>query len=148
MKRIFIAFLLAVAAVSSGLAAPEAQERAEVYYYIGVEFCRSCHAREDKNAGPKLKTCFSWVGSAHANAWEKLPEEDRNNPDCLRCHTTGYGLPRRAGISEKDLRGVQCEACHGPGSGYFTWRVMKDPVKAREFGLWDPTKEICQKCHW
>lgn len=148
MRRILIALALAAAVASADPAISENRGYTEVYYYIGVEFCRSCHARDDKKAGPKLKTCFSWEGSAHARAWEILPDEDKNNPACLRCHTTGYGLPRRAGIDEKALRGVQCEACHGPGSGYFTWSVMKNSEKAKENGLWEPVKEVCQRCHW
>ena len=96
---------------------------------------------------PKLRVFHSWETSAHARAWESLPEEERDNPACLRCHTTGFGMPRRPDIPDEALRGVQCEACHGPGSHYFTWRVMKDRKKAMKNGLVLPGREVCVKCH-
>ena len=86
--------------------------------------------------------------AAAVGAVEAIREQDRDNPACLRCHTTGYGMPRRPDVSDEQLRGVQCEACHGPGSHYFTWTVMKDREKAQERGLIIPTREVCGKCHW
>ena len=65
--------------------------------------------------------------------------------DCGRCHTTGYrteghqdNLEGIAGTWAID--GVQCEACHGPGS-----RHADDPhgVLMRV----DRTSQLCGKCH-
>ncbi|GAB6064302.1 multiheme c-type cytochrome [Deferrisoma palaeochoriense] len=117
-----------------------------VFRYLGAKWCKPCHNRDSPN--PKLRVYHGWEDSAHARAWEVLPEEERQNPACLRCHTTGYGMPRRADTSEEDLRGVQCEACHGPGSHYFPWRIMKDPVLSRERGLVIPDRDVCGRCHW
>ena len=141
MKRIaaLALFLLAVPRMSPA-------EPQTVFRYLGVKWCKGCHSRESPN--PRLRIYHSWEDSAHARAWEDLAEEDRNNPACLKCHTTGYGMPRRPDVPDSDLRGVQCEACHGPGSHYFTWRVMKDPERAQELGMVKPTREVCAKCHW
>ncbi len=49
--------------------------------------------------------------------------------------------------TDKDLRGVQCEACHGPGSAYKSMKVMKDPKLARQNGLWEVTRDVCMRCH-
>ncbi|MBI5014254.1 MAG: cytochrome c family protein [Deltaproteobacteria bacterium] len=117
-----------------------------VFRYMGVKWCTGCHSRESSN--PKLRVFHSWEGSAHAKAWEVLPEEDRANPACLKCHTTGYGMPWRSETTAEDLRGVQCEACHGPGSHYYTWNVMKSRPLALSRGLWLPTREVCAKCHY
>jgi hypothetical protein len=140
------AVVLASALVLWGLAGDGAAQSEPVFRYLGVKWCRGCHSRRSPN--PKMRVFHSWEDSAHARAWAVLPEEDRANPACLRCHTTGYGMPRRAGVSDEDLRGVQCEACHGAGSHYFSWGVMKDPEKSRERGLLKPTREVCNKCHW
>lgn len=137
------ACLLFVAAEAADRDRPEPQT---VFQYLGVKWCRGCHSRRSPN--PKLQIFHSWEGSAHARAWEDLPATDRDNPECLRCHTTGYGMPRRADTTDEDLRGVQCEACHGPGSHYFTWTVMADPDKARDRGLVMPDREVCTRCHW
>lgn len=42
---------------------------------------------------------------------------------------------------------LDCEACHGPGSGYSPMAVMKDPAKARAAGLVMPDKSFCSQCH-
>lgn len=65
--------------------------------------------------------------------------------DCARCHTTGY-TPQghqdgREGIEGTwSFAGVQCEACHGPGS-----RHAADP-----YGVFMPIKhssQLCGECH-
>ncbi len=43
---------------------------------------------------------------------------------------------------------VECETCHGNGGDYWKMTVMKDPAKAKEAGLIQPTKVNCTaKCH-
>ena len=42
---------------------------------------------------------------------------------------------------------LDCEECHGPGSGYKSKSVMKDPDKARAAGLVIPDKAFCSQCH-
>ncbi len=143
-----LAVAAALVAALPGLS-PRAQAQAPaetVYRYLGVKWCKGCHSRQSNI--PALGLFHTWEDSAHARAWETLPPEHRANPECLRCHTTGYGLPRRPDVPDEELRGVQCEACHGPGSHYFTWSVMKDPERARRLGLVTPTREVCARCHW
>lgn len=98
-----------------------------------------------------------WEDSEHARAYEDLSEEERKNPFCLKCHVTGYNEPMSPGIETKDLFGVQCEACHGPGSLYKNVEIMNENEyktnysqqrkKAIEVGLILPTEEDCKKCH-
>jgi len=47
---------------------------------------------------------------------------------------------------KKEL-GVQCEACHGPGSDYKAISVMKDKAAAVAAGLIIPDEAMCKKCH-
>ncbi len=146
-----LAGCLVLCLVAAGAAAAGPREirppSPPVFRYLGQKWCMPCHDRRG-GRNPKLSVYHGWLDSAHARAWDDLPEDQRDNPECLRCHTTGFGLPRRADTTDADLRGVQCEACHGPGSHYFPWRIMKDPKRSREMGLVIPTREVCTRCHW
>ena len=109
--------------------------------YMGAKFCRTCHSSADNDRYHK------WLESRHAQAFDALSGAEMTNTRCLSCHTTGHDQPIFEKSMRKDLRGVQCEACHGPGSEYKSMRVMKNPKMARENGLWDVTREVCLKCH-
>lgn len=100
--------------------------------YMGAEYCGSCHQGEYK----------SWLTSAHAKASEDLPEEHKNNLACLSCHATGV-LER----NEPFFKGVQCEACHGPGQHYASVHVKKDPVLSKLLFMQKPNEESCRHCH-
>jgi mono/diheme cytochrome c family protein len=141
-----LGWALALALVPAGAGADYGRPVTQtVHRYLGVKWCVTCHSRSSSN--PRLSMYHTWEDSAHARAWDDLPAADRDNPQCLRCHTTGYGMPRRPDVPDEELRGVQCEACHGPGSHYFTWRIMKDPERATANGLWRPTRDVCMRCH-
>lgn len=80
--------------------------------YLGMDVCARCHG--------DLLPAFTL--SRHFRAIESLKTRgEASNSSCLACHTTGFG--RETGYSldgeEKGapyLQGVQCEACHGPGT--------------------------------
>ena len=77
--------------------------------YRGKDGCLDCHPAESAD----------WARSPHSAAWRSLVERgEDDNPDCLPCHTAGFGQP--GGFvdpaRERALLGVQCEACHGPMS--------------------------------
>jgi predicted CXXCH cytochrome family protein len=56
-----------------------------------------------------------WTQTLHKVAWDNLPAFGKTNPDCLPCHTVGFGQP--GGYVDQattpHLAGVQCENCHG-----------------------------------
>ena len=68
----------------------------------------------------------AWSATPHSKAFAALGEANQTNKACLGCHTTGSGKAMAAGKTDKDLQGVQCEACHGPGSEYKAMAIMKD----------------------
>ena len=85
--------------------------------YIGADSCKKCHITQHR----------TWKKMKHANAWNDLPEQYRNPEKkdeagrvCMSCHVTGYGHADQNGFVDAEtsphLLGVQCEACHGPGS--------------------------------
>jgi len=92
------------------------------FEYIGMKKCEVCHREEAIG-----NQCVVWDSVGHARAYnilgtkqaldiaEKISvKEPQNDLKCLKCHTTGGG---RAEITKTE--GVGCEACHGPGSGYY-----------------------------
>ncbi|MBU4186388.1 MAG: cytochrome c family protein, partial [Proteobacteria bacterium] len=74
-----------------------------------MEKCKDCHAEH-------VETYSRWKYSRNFRILE-MRGKDRD-PECLRCHTTGYGKPGGFVDIEKtpDMKNVQCEACHGPAS--------------------------------
>lgn len=98
--------------------------------FIGAEKCKMCH---------KLQY-DSWLATRHAKATETAKASTRwtFEASCLACHATN---------NDEKLPGVQCEACHGPGSDYRAMSIMKDRQKAIANGLIIPTQETCNGCH-
>ncbi len=91
---------------SSGVSGVEAT-------YVGAKTCAQCHPN----------TYQRWLTTKHAHAYEPLTDPKRNreaDADCVRCHTTGFEFA--GGFTDPksvpDLRGNQCENCHGPGSAH------------------------------
>jgi len=85
--------------------------------YVGAKTCKKCHMRQYR----------TWKKMKHFDAWNALPakykapdQKDDQGRACVSCHVTGYGDADRAGFIDatksENLLGVQCEACHGPGS--------------------------------
>lgn len=150
---LFIGILTSTAGVSSAKSPDE-------YKYLGYDRCKGCHAKQ----------FVSWKeGSMGAEAFEALKPGERaeskvdagldpnkdytNEPECLRCHATGYGKPGGFINADEtpDLAGITCEACHGPGESY--WKVMAKKrrtytlVNLVKKGYFPPEQPICDQCH-
>lgn len=128
--------------------------------YVGVTACaRRCHARDQ--IGDQLG---AWNDGPHAGAYETLGTPEalelaasagiEGNPqeaaECLRCHTTAWGVPdSHLGSRFDATQGVQCESCHGPGDDYKGRDVhSEDPVAGAAAGLISsPGEEVCTRCH-
>lgn len=127
-------------ATPTGVATLTASAFAQEHSYLnGRDGCRKCH----------LKQYRSWEATPHATAHDKLEGDDANNPECLQCHTTGMGKPGGfvSRAETPKLLGVQCEACHGPGSDYSDKELMKDRDASVAAGLVIPDAATCQGCH-
>lgn len=116
---------------------PIARSQTTADLYVGEQACASCHLAAHKTN----------LASAHMRAYATLvAKKSEFDPDCLRCHTVGYGA--RDGFLNLQrtakLAGIQCESCHGRGG---------DHVKATDAGLrrvstFRPvTPNTCVKCH-
>jgi hypothetical protein len=101
--------------------------------YASSGACVNCHSDEFAR----------WTLTKHAQAWiELVRRNETNNPECVGCHTTGYGEPGGLGtLNDTNIRqfkGVQCEECHGPMGGHPSDPdVTSSPV----------TRQACLKCH-
>ncbi|MCB9357909.1 MAG: cytochrome c family protein [Calditrichaeota bacterium] len=143
-NRIIIIAAICLAFVASAFA----QDEAKTPTYVGSGKCKMCHKGE-KNGN----IWETWLETPHAKAMSKLDPakgEDKN-PECLACHTTGYGAGGYDAMAEmmgaEDLGGVGCESCHGPGSEYKSKKVMESREASIAAGLWIPDENTCKKCH-
>ncbi|HEX6095171.1 MAG TPA: multiheme c-type cytochrome [Thermoanaerobaculia bacterium] len=141
-------------------------------HYLGAASCSSsgCHgATQPLDATRVLQNeYYTWLNSdRHAQAYNVLFDERSariaknmrlkkrayEEKACLDCHTTNIPAPQIAGnIDLED--GVQCEACHGPASG---WRaehteegwtheqsVARGMTDLRDIAV---RGHICHRCH-
>lgn len=99
--------------------------------YVGAEPCAACHAA----------TARRWARSHHAGALLTLERaQHAHDPECLPCHVTGLGHPGGANASTVPLQGVQCEACHGPGSDHIA-------APTARYGALPRDASACVACH-
>jgi YVTN family beta-propeller protein len=74
--------------------------------------------------------------------------DPQKSHQCLQCHTTGAQYDGASFQNSFDFRdGVQCEACHGPGSEYSPEAVMLDKAAAGLAGLREVNEKTCLTCH-
>jgi hypothetical protein len=119
LRRGFIILIITVAVLLMLKPTRSQRVRAD---YVGVGVCQKCHGLE--SIGNQYRV---WASSTHASAYvvlkggkgrEVAQRAGVENPPgdyrCIRCHTTGGG---KSEVTRTE--GVGCEACHGPGSGYF-----------------------------
>lgn len=101
--------------------------------FVGADGCVACHAQESAQ----------WRGTPHATAWETLRDDQHGrDPACVGCHVTGWKVP--GGPQEvaviSPFRGVQCEACHGPGRSHVRAPSASNIVRS-------PDESTCRTCH-
>ena len=135
----------------------QAAAKGKMPVFVGSERCISCHP----SAGAV------WHKTKHSDAYQtlvdkKLPSNRQYDPECIVCHTVGFGYQTGFTTADKTpkLENVGCESCHGPGS-----RHSNNPADAEQLALINPWKappgesavqkarrlrridDFCQKCH-
>ncbi|MEA2751200.1 MAG: hypothetical protein QOI41_5343 [Myxococcales bacterium] len=101
--------------------------------YVGIDSCTNCHEEPRK----------VWDQTKHAHAYATLSTQFKEfNLDCVSCHVTGYDRPGGSTVTHvDDLKDVQCEVCHGPGSLHAAKpEKVKIPVAK-------PSADVCLSCH-
>ena len=110
-----------------------AEEMREGDGYTGGQECVPCHKTE----------YHQWYNTRHRRAFLTLLNRQRYMlPDCVNCHTTGYGHPEgyTRFTQTENLAGVQCETCHGPGKLH---AAEPETVKMRR----EMDQKFCVQCH-
>jgi hypothetical protein len=103
--------------------------------FVGDDGCARCH---------KPAMAF-WRTTVHARAWKTIVDGGKTGfDDCVSCHVTGYGEMGGSSLGHLgNLKDVQCETCHGPGSVHVAAEGLEEPPAIR---LGTP-ESICLRCH-
>ncbi|CAD7770651.1 MAG TPA: cytochrome C [Candidatus Desulfofervidus auxilii] len=111
------------------------QVLAEQAVYVGMDKCKACHSKI-------VKEYSGFKRSRNFRILEMRGKE--HDPQCLPCHTTGYGEPGGFVSVEKTphLKNVQCETCHGPASLHLKATTLEEKRKTVKV-----PHNICTKCH-
>lgn len=118
-------------------------------WYLGQAVCAQCHGDIAAKLAP----------SKHMQAYQTLVGKGKQATSCAKCHTLGYNRPSGWNAIEDrdkaqwDLRGVQCENCHGPGE-YHVLLQQGQPApedllrRGRDGqGLIPASAATCVQCH-
>lgn len=129
---------------------------AEENTYVGLKKCKMCHKGEKKGevyekwlAGPHSKAYTSLASEKSHEVYASLGKtgDPQQDPECLKCHITGFGGDSLT-VSKLDINnGVTCEACHGAGSGYWKKKTMQDREMAIAGGMIADPLAGCVTCH-
>ena len=138
--------------------------------FVGNKTCKKCHVKQYKSwEKTKMAGTLGVLKPQELSdkkAAAKLdPDKDYTaDPECLKCHTvgfgsaTGYEIPppddKKAQRRAAKLAGVGCESCHRPGREYvelhkeiqdtsrdYTWAEMAAA------GMYQIGSEVCLECH-
>ncbi len=111
------------------------QRNANNGIFLGSRSCEHCHSAINNE----------WEISRHGKAIESLIAKHKDyDMQCLPCHVTGMDGKGTVGgfVSMQEngwMVGVQCEACHGPGSQH--------AQRPKKFKTKKITASTCIKCH-
>jgi hypothetical protein len=161
MNKKTLGIILIIAMVfSTGYFVDRAKSEENQKKFVGAGKCKMCHSSDKKGAQYK-----SWEASKHSKAYQNLGTAEakaagakvgvtdpQNDPKCLKCHVTAYGVDAKF-LDKKYAKeeGVSCESCHGAGEMYVDKKAMEGisqgTTKPESVGLIIPTEELCKKCH-
>ncbi|MFA5100561.1 MAG: cytochrome c family protein [Candidatus Omnitrophota bacterium] len=140
MKKLFVITMVAVFVfvALSLFVTSSPRAFAQENKFVGAEKCKGCHPQQYKDFESRKFT----------KAWAVLQMRGKTkDPECLKCHVTGYGQPGGF-ISEEEtpyLRYKQCEACHGAGGKHAANAGDTEAKTAMKNYVKD--KDACIQCH-
>ncbi len=152
----------------------QGDKKQPVATYMGAKSCKKCHSDQYKSwKKTTMAKSFEVLLPGKAEEAKKkagldLKKDYTKDKTCLPCHTTGYGKPGGYAIPPEGdssaakklqkkataMQGVQCEACHGPGSLSSKYKKKHEKYKWSDLvdkkltdGVKFPDKENCLECH-
>ncbi|UCC44700.1 MAG: hypothetical protein JSU65_01870 [Candidatus Zixiibacteriota bacterium] len=133
LLQLLLSAAMVLVFVGAAWADEPAKEEKPQHTYVGVKKCKICHKKDG--------IYDSWAATKHATAWDSLSAEQQKDEALKPYYTTGS-------TPDGDLlTGIQCEACHGPGSDYKKKSIMEDREAAIAAGLIIPDATTCARCH-
>lgn len=111
--------------------------------YVGAKECGKCHT----------KAYAKWKDSKHAHAMDSLvsakPAGQDYNPECVKCHATGYEYQGGfvSPVKTPTLAGNQCENCHGPGGKHSQEPKNQEWIVQMRLSKHTVEQTTCIKCH-
>ena len=98
--------------------------------FLGAQACEGCHKKQHD----------FWKSTKHYNAMASIHASNSSHlPECIACHTTGYGPAFVKPADAEIFNGIQCEACHGTRPEH-----VQDPKANRFLQIAEST---CLPCH-
>jgi len=98
--------------------------------YLKAAACKDCHEAQYEN----------WTRTKHFKAFDGIiASGGQRRPECITCHSTGYGQAFLDPAETKEYSGVQCEACHGTQPNH-----VKDP---KNYPFSSISESTCLPCH-
>jgi 2',3'-cyclic-nucleotide 2'-phosphodiesterase (5'-nucleotidase family) len=97
--------------------------------YLGEATCARCHS----------SSVAELANNPHAHAFATLEKMGKaEDKSCLPCHVTGYEAPGGFGAvgTTAVMKNVQCESCHGMGTGHDWTGATAGPAES-----------TCLQCH-
>jgi hypothetical protein len=112
--------------------------------FAGAESCKTCHPN----------TFAKWLSTDHAKAFEALVNDPKPNTmfdaECVTCHTTGFEYTSgwKSEAATPNLKGNQCENCHGPASKHVAEPDNPAFLKAIALTVEQvKASRTCYRCH-
>jgi Cytochrome c554 and c-prime len=184
MKRLLIALTASIALIATSqqpsnpatqqplAGQPDHPATGQPGRYVGVATCVSsgCHgSTQPLNASRILQNeYYTWLNhDRHANTYNilfnaasariaknmRLKKPANEEKICLDCHTTNVAASQVEGQIDRE-DGVQCEACHGPASGWRAEHTEEGWTHAQSVGRGmidlDDLRvraHLCHRCH-
>jgi hypothetical protein len=136
MQELLVTYKRQVTALVSSLPVTRSRIPTNGPSYLGQASCKACH-----------RAIYEYVQTLpHAKAYATLEREKSTyDLECIACHVTGWQTP--GGFDQPgavgDLKDVQCEGCHGPGSEHVKAGGRGDAGRLKA----EVPMGLCAGCH-
>jgi hypothetical protein len=136
MQQVIVAYKGEVAALMRRAPVTRARIPTKGPRYLGQASCKDCHGE-----------IYAYVQTLpHAKAYATLERKKSTyDLECIGCHVTGWQAP--GGFDQPgavgNLKDVQCEVCHGPGSEHVRTEGEGEAGRLRA----EVPMSLCETCH-